>query len=68
MLASIHKFTALRADAVQLVASFRQEADRYKLLRHSDTGPIERSFALGRADALMLAADSLEAILDKYPA
>jgi hypothetical protein len=68
MLASIRNFNSLRAYATHLVADLRADADRYKLLKHSDTGPIERSFALGRADALMLAADSLEAILAKYPA
>jgi hypothetical protein len=67
MLASMRNFTALRADAAQLVASFRQDADRYKLLKSSDTGPIERSFAMGHADAMMSAADKLEALLAKYP-
>jgi hypothetical protein len=68
VLASVQKFTALRQDAAELVATLRQEALRNELRRHTDTGPLERGIALGHADALKLAADKLEALLAKYPA
>ena len=68
MLANAHKFSGLRADVSQLVASLRQDAIRSERRKHTDTGPLERGIALGHADALMLVADKLEALLAKYPA
>jgi hypothetical protein len=67
MLASWHKFTNLRTDVHELVASLRQEAGRSELRHQGDTGPLERGIAMGHADALKLAADRLEALLKKYP-
>jgi hypothetical protein len=36
--------------------------------QHSATGPLERGMAVGYANALMLAAEKLEALLAQYPA
>ncbi len=68
MLASVQKFTALRDEVVLLVASLRQDAFRSEQRKHTDTGQLEHGIALGHADALMLVAEKLEAMLAKYPA
>jgi hypothetical protein len=67
MLAGAHKFIGLRADVEQLMADLRQDAIRAERRKQPETGPLERGIALGYADALMLAAEKLEALLAKYP-